>query len=127
MTSPPPALRTLAGLPSSGMTAAQYRAQLASSMTEAQLQANVRKLSDAYGWRSYHTHRSDRSDPGFPDLVLVRGPVVLWRELKTQRGRVRPEQQQWLEALVGAGQDAAIWRPEDLLEQRIDRTLRSTR
>jgi hypothetical protein len=47
-------------------------------------------------------------DPGFPDLVLARGGVVLHVELKSEKGKVRPEQSEWLAELGGE-----IWRPSD--------------
>ena len=50
---------------------------------------------------------------GFPDLVLVHPcwHQTLFVELKSERGRVRPEQELWLEALREAGQQAMVWRP----------------
>ena len=45
---------------------------------------------------------------GYPDLTLARDGVVLFAELKTQAGRLRPEQQRWLEIL-----DGEVWRPND--------------
>ena len=64
------------------------------------------------GWMVYHTHDSRRSEPGFPDLVLVR-ERVLFRECKTDTGSLTPEQSQWLDRLVKAGADASVWRPAD--------------
>lgn len=103
------------------LTAEQYRAQLAAAMTEADLQARVIRAARLTGWRTYHTHDSRRSDAGFPDLVLVHAGQrrIMYRELKSARGRVRPEQREWLELLTAAGADAGIWRPADLLEERI--------
>lgn len=49
---------------------------------------------------------------GWPDLVLVRERIV-FVELKTNRGRVRPEQDDWIAALEHAGQEVYIWRPRD--------------
>ena len=101
----------------------QYRATQARKMSEATLLAQVRALARALGWLGYHTHRSDRSEPGWPDLVLVRGDRLLYRELKTSTGRLMPAQQTWLDALRAAGADASVWRPEDLLEGRVEAEL----
>lgn len=107
------------------LTTAEYRDQQAAGMTEAVLQTRVLAHARVLGWLAYHTHDSRRSAPGFPDLVLVHPAQgrVLYRELKTQRGRLRPEQRQWLDALTAAGGDAAVWRPIDLLTDRIQHDL----
>jgi hypothetical protein len=82
-------------------------------MNEKQLQSQVTQLAKLYGWRLYHPAVSQFSEPGFPDCVLVR-ERVLWRELKTDKGRLTVAQSDWLTALRHAGQDAAVWREEDL-------------
>jgi hypothetical protein len=94
-------------------------------MSEVTLQARVLAAARVLGWHAYHTHDSRRSQPGFPDLVLVHEGQerVLWRELKRQQGRVRPEQAAWIRILTGAGEDAAIWRPVDLLNDTIHNEL----
>lgn len=69
-------------------------------LLESAWQTQVEQLAGFYGWGPiYHTHDSRRSHPGFPDLVLVRDRELLFVELKTDKGRVRPEQQVWLDAL----------------------------
>lgn len=85
-------------------------------MTEAQLLQAVRDLARLRGWKTYHTHRSDRSEPGFPDLVCVhpRTGQLLVAELKTERGLPTTEQTAWLGALRLAGLDVFLWRPSDL-------------
>lgn len=80
-------------------------------MTEAELQAQILDLCKHMGLLTYHTYDSRRSQPGFPDLVIVGKHHMLYRELKTERGRVTPEQDQWLEALHAIGADAKVWRP----------------
>ncbi len=109
------------------MKTADFRAAAATAMPEAELQTAVLALARALGWtRRYHATIALRSVPGFPDLVLVH-PVqrrVLWRELKRETGRVSDPQQEWLDDLTAAGQDAAVWRPTHLLDGHIERVLR---
>ncbi len=69
------------------------------AMTEAELQALVVDAADLGGWLVYHTHDSRRSRPGFPDLVMVRGDELIMVELKSAKGRIRPDQQAWIDAL----------------------------
>jgi hypothetical protein len=88
-------------------------------MTEAALLEAVRAVAKLQGWQLYHTYRSDRSEPGFPDLVLMRPPLLLFRELKADVGRLRPAQRKWLDELAACGQDVGVWRPADLRGGRI--------
>jgi hypothetical protein len=96
----------------------------AAAMSEAALETAVRAiLRDLPGLLWYHTRDSRRSPHGFPDLVIAGPRSVLWRELKRQDGRLRPQQEWWLHALAEARQDAAVWRPSDLLSGNIGREL----
>lgn len=81
-------------------------------LTERQWQTKVVEAARALGWWSYHTHNSQRSDPGFPDLVLVRERVV-YAELKREKGRTTKTQDQVLDLLRHAGQEVHVWRPSD--------------
>src|SRR3546814_12221779 len=96
-------------------TTTEYLNRTARDMPERDLLEQVRHAARTLGLRIYHTHDSRRSEPGFPDLVIVGGHGALWRELKTQRGRLTPDQQDWLDSIHIAGQAAAVWRPADLL------------
>lgn len=68
-----------------------------------------------YGWLCYHAFDSRRSEPGFPDLTLVNKTLV-FAELKTDKGRLSPAQQLWIERLRGAGAEVHVWRPRDAQE-----------
>lgn len=68
-------------------------------MSEKEFQTRIVEAAKLYGWMVYHTFDSRRSDPGFPDLVLVQNRVCLFIELKSEKGRVQPEQQEWRDAL----------------------------
>ena len=80
--------------------------------TEAVFQAEIIKMAQSLGWTAYHTYNSLNSEPGFPDLVLVRDRVI-FREVKTAKGTVSPPQHRWIKMLRDAGEDAGIWRPRD--------------
>lgn len=86
-------------------------------ITEKDLDACVRDLARLGGWRIYHTFDSRRSSAGFPDLVLLRPPRLVFVELKSDRGRVSDEQSAWLDDLEQCGVEAYIWRPDDWPER----------
>jgi hypothetical protein len=90
-------------------------------LTEKQFQAQVVQLATLCGWRMYHTHDSRRSNPGFPDLILLRNSRAIAAELKTDLGRLTVEQLGWLAAFNAAGVAGVVWRPKDWDE--IQRTL----
>lgn len=80
--------------------------------TEAQFQRAVLDLARRLGWRCAHFNDSrrqvrpgvfvgDKDAAGFPDLVLVRRGRIVFAELKTEKGRVKPEQREWLDDLRG--------------------------
>jgi hypothetical protein len=78
-------------------------------VTEDEFQSAVIELAQRLGWlvahfrpaRTEHGWRTAVSGDGlgFPDLVLVRNTRLLFVELKSERGRVRPEPALWLAAL----------------------------
>lgn len=81
--------------------------------SERDWQATVLQYAALRGWRAYHNPDSRRSTAGFPDLVLVRRPHVVFAELKSDTGRLRPEQVTWLDELRACGVTAVVWRPSD--------------
>jgi hypothetical protein len=100
-------------------------------LTEAAFQKQVIDLAHLHRWRVAHfrparttvggkeTWRTAVSadGAGFPDLVLARNGVVLFRELKSDHGKASPDQLAWLLAVRGA-----IWRPADW--DRIEKEIR---
>ncbi len=82
-------------------------------LTEKEFQAQVIQLAKLRGWMVYHTHDSRRSTAGFPDLVLVRPPLLIFVEVKLIGKYPSSAQQTWLNALLAANQHASVWRPSD--------------
>lgn len=92
-------------------------------MTEAELDRAVRQMVREhwlYGFRPDDSRRS--TGRGWPDWTIV-GRRLLFRELKTDGGELRPEQSRVRNLLLAAGQDWAVWRPADLASGRIAREL----
>ena len=84
----------------------------ATLITERDFLATVIAVAEALGWLTYHTHRSDRSAAGFPDLVLLRPPRIIFAELKITRGHLTSAQAKWLEALHKVpGNEVHLWTP----------------
>jgi hypothetical protein len=96
----------------------------AKGMKEKVLEENVRQACLALGLLRYHTYRSTRSAPGFPDDVIV-GRYVMFRELKTQRGKLTQPQAEWVADLASTGADVKIWRPSDWVDGTILAELRA--
>jgi hypothetical protein len=58
--------------------------------SEAAFAQAVQQLAGFEGWElRYHTYRSDRSAPGFPDEWYVRGPRLVIAELKAENAPPR--------------------------------------
>ncbi|HZS02229.1 MAG TPA: VRR-NUC domain-containing protein [Chloroflexota bacterium] len=112
---------------------------IARDMAEEDLLRHVKSCAAAFGWLVYHTRDSRRSDEGFPDLVLLRPPRLIFAELKTEQGRVTHDQAMWLatfeelrfEELRARTRGAAgvlcevyVWRPSAWLRGEIEGVLR---
>jgi hypothetical protein len=84
-------------------------------VTEKDLERFVRDAAAQFGWRRYHTHRSDFSPAGWPDEALVRGDTLILAELKTEKARLSPAQTEWIDDL---GQvdivKVRVWRPSNI-------------
>ncbi len=103
------------------------------TMTEQQFTNALLEWAKVYGWRRFHVRNSGvagqsivQGDKGFPDLVLVKPPRLIFAELKvgtagTLKGDPTVEQDQWLEALgrnfnpIGY-RECYLWRPEQWSE-----------
>lgn len=94
-------------------------------MKESEFQKQVIDLARLRGWRVAHFKPAmmrgrwvtpvQADGGGFPDLVLVRPPRVIFAELKQDKSYPSPAQRAWLEMLaLCSGVESAVWRPRDL-------------
>jgi hypothetical protein len=97
----------------------EYRRLVAGVTSEDDLLVDVASRLTLGRWRWTHVRRSDKAvtmgDPGIPDILAVRGDVLLVAELKSARGGYRSGQEDWLSAFGGVrAVKVATWRPGDL-------------
>lgn len=99
------------------------------SQSEKAFQQAVVEYARLNRWKVFHPFDSRRSEPGWPDLTMVRGEMLLFAELKTEKGRLSPAQEDWTSELQGVSNGAAgamrvyVWRPSDwpLIERTLGR------
>ena len=93
-------------------------------MTEAALQQAVIDLARWCGYLAWHDNDSRRNRPCFPDLVLIHtgNGRLIFVELKSEKGRVRPDQDVWLQHL-GKRHEVYVWRPRHWTDGVIRRVL----
>lgn len=94
-------------------------------LKEAPWQKQIEDALDAFGWWWMHIppnvvvcpqcrtriYRGIRK--GFPDILSIKPPHILWIECKTERGSVGPEQQRVKAMLEASGQVVVHVRPRD--------------
>lgn len=106
---------------------------------ERDLQRTIVELAHLTGWRVHHVRTAAnqrgrwetpiQGDPGFPDLVLAKPGRLVIAELKSDTGKLSPDQEAWLATLssvvrVSPGFEVHIWRPCDW--SLIERTLKGS-
>ena len=95
-------------------------------------------LAHIFGWRVAHFRPARTKNgwrtavagdgAGFPDVVMVKSPRLIFAELKSEKGKLTPEQEEWLDGLGSCGDavrqlghlvdkegvEVYLWRPSDL-------------
>lgn len=99
-------------------------------ISEKDFLSQIIDLLKLFHWRFEHTFEqriyARRTSKGFPDIVAVRPPRLLFIELKSEKGKLTPEQEAWLENLrecsrgiFAEGLEVYLWRPsmfDEILE-----------
>lgn len=100
------------------LTDAKYILAGGTTTTEREFTSWVMAVAADSGWLTYHVPDSRRAPSGFPDLVLLKPPTLLFIELKRlgKRSTLKPLQQRWIDGLQECGQEAAVWTPDEIPE-----------
>ena len=87
---------------------------LSGVVTEAQWQNTVVEAAQLLGWWVFHDHDSRKNQAGFPDLVLIRPPRVMFLELKRETGKLTTAQGEVLGLLEDCpGVEVEVARPSN--------------
>ncbi len=75
---------------------------------------HARPALSAKGWRTAVQY----DGTGFPDLVMVGKDRIVFAEIKSEKGKPSPAQQQWIAGLEAVARASStvrvcVWRPED--------------
>lgn len=85
------------------------------SVAERDWQEQVEQLLTVTGWHFLRLTDSRRQHAvGWPDLLAVKGSRLLAIECKSQRGKLTPQQTEWLDVLERAGVECHVLRPADV-------------
>lgn len=103
----------------------EVRAAQAGAMTERELETRVGDLCAHFKVRRFHHLDSRGTTAGWVDDVILGPRGVLFRELKTQRGRITGAQLVVQGLLRAAGLDVGVWRPSDLFYGVVRREIES--
>ena len=99
-------------------------------MTEADLQTAIIQTAKWLGLLVHHCRPSPTRDgkryvthiqgsKGFLDLVIAGPGGVAFIELKSDKGRLSPDQKYWANVLAEAGMEVHLWRPAHWTNGRI--------
>lgn len=98
--------------------------RLVTPISEKTFQQQIVTLAKVTGWMVYHTYDSRKSEPGFPDLVMVKDGRLIFAEVKTEKGKLTEAQGKWATALMkvretitirifGSNVGYFIWKPSN--------------
>jgi len=95
------------------------------AITEADLREQIRDLCKLFGWRFLFTWTSIHSPKGMLDLLLINAEQkrAIFAELKSEKGKMTPEQQEVFDMLKACGEEVYLWKPSDI--ERVAEILRS--
>lgn len=83
-------------------------------ISEEDFRPMVLEAARLLGWEYYFTWTSIHSPAGFPDLVLVRPPRVIFAELKPEKGKLDKDQLKWMTVLQRCPKvEYYLWRPRN--------------
>ena len=87
----------------------------APKITEKLFMQRIIQAARALGFLVYHTFNAYRSAKGFPDLTMVhrKSGRLIFVEVKSEDGKLTPEQTQWINTLATTGGEVYVVKPSD--------------
>jgi VRR-NUC domain-containing protein len=113
------------GIAQPPLSGREFRRLADGVLSEAEWQKQIEDALDLFGWWYMHIpsnvivcffcHKKNFRGiaKGFPDLLAIRPPHILWLECKTELGQLKPEQRRVGAMLEACGQKWVHARPRD--------------
>jgi hypothetical protein len=97
---------------------AQYLYQNRKQVPEKEFQKWMQDYAGSQQWKWHHVFHPKYAPAGFPDLVLMRPPELMFIELKSHStyAKVSASQLEWLNGLEACNVEAHLWTPSDIPE-----------
>ena len=98
------------------------------ALSEDDFSLAVREYAGARDWKIHFNHKTGgfgrdgvtwrgNAPPGYPDLTMVRGPQIIWLELKAMDGVPTPDQRAWINALKQVPGGVAMFAKPDMARE----------
>ena len=79
----------------------EARRILDANISEKDFMQQVIDAARYLGWKVFHTHDSRKSEPGYPDLTMIRNGFLIFAELKREGKKLTDEQEMWKFSIEG--------------------------
>ena len=99
----------------------------AARMPERELQGLVAEMCAHLNLLHFHVYYAKHMRAGWPDSTIIGAGKVIFRELKSEYGRLTAEQKLVGERLKAAGAEWNVWRPRHWISGQIETELRLLR
>lgn len=80
---------------------------------ESVIQTHIKRYLQYKGWFVFKNHQSLGSYKGVSDLTAIKNGVVLWIEVKTEKGKLSEDQNRFRDDMIHAGGNYFVARSID--------------
>lgn len=89
---------------------------------EGQVKKDIKDYLARTGWDYFSIHQQGyRATKGIPDMIIFKAGTVVFLEVKSEKGALRPEQAKWSQRILSKGCIYLVARSVEELHEAIQR------